>query len=322
MPNVDTTSEYDDDLYDDDDLYGDDDEQDDDGDYDDAGDDQAADDYDDDDYDDDEYDSDEYDYDDDVTDEDDDEDDDGTDYDYYDDYDDEDEQDSDADTADDDLPDDDGDDYDTDDYEDDEDTDPEGEGDTDVDLDGWPVDDPDLTDEDGDGDVDAKDLIIRKLRKENAAARVRNREIQDSAVAAAEETIGSMLGTIATRIGYDGDLDPDGIADHYDQARADAASARSELAVVKAATALGADVDRLLDSNSFTQRINSLDPMEKAYPDAVSAEVRRFMDSHPEAKRNSQAPRSSGDLSNAKPTMPTEEMTVEQLAKRRRERRQ
>lgn len=314
MPNVDTTPEYDDDLYDDDDLYGDDDEQDDDGDYDDAGDDQAAEDYDDD------YDGE--DSDEDVTDEDDD----GDDY-YYDDYDDdlyddEDEQDSDADTATDDLPEDDGDDYDTDDDEDDEDTDPEGEGDTDVDLDGWPVDDPDLTDEDGDGDLDAKDLIIRKLRKENAAARVRNREIQDSAVAAAEETIGSMLGTIATRIGYDGDLDPDGIAEHYDQARADAASARSELAVVKAATALGADVDRLLDSNSFTQRINSLDPMEKAYPDAVSAEVRRFMDSHPEAKRNSQAPRSSGDLSNAKPTMPTEEMTVEQLAKRRRERRQ
>lgn len=314
MPNVDTTPEYDDDLYDDDDdLYGDDDEQDDDGDYDDAGDDQAAEDYDDD------YDGE--DSDEDVTDEDD-----GDDYDdddYDDDlYDDEDEQDSDADTATDDLPEDDGDDYDTYDDYDDEDTDPEGEGDTDVDLDGWPVDDPDPTDEDGDGDVDAKDLIIRKLRKENAAARVRNREIQDSAVAATEETIGSMLGTIATRIGYDGDLDPDGIAEHYDQASADAASARSELAVVKAATALGADVDRLLDSNSFTQRINSLDPMEKAYPDAVSAEVRRYMDSHPEAKRNSQAPRSSGDLSNAKPTMPTEEMTVEQLAKRRRERRQ
>lgn len=195
------------------------------------------------------------------------------------------------------------------------------EEDTGFNLEDWPDTDPDGQDEDGDGDTDARDALIRKLRQENAAARVRNREMQEQAVSAVEDTLGEMLGSIANQIGYTGELDPDGIAAFMGQSQKQAAEARRDLAIHKAATALGVDTEALTDSRSFIARIEALDPTEKAYGDAVGAEVRRYAEAHPTAKRQNRAPRSGGDFTATRGTMPTNEMTIEQIAAARRERR-
>lgn len=292
-----------------------------------------ADDYDDEDLDDatdefadgfdDEDDGDDYDPADDYTDdEDEDTDEDGTedydDADEYDDQDDEEYQDDDEDPEETDE-----DDYtDTDNGDDEPDTDETEDYDDDgLDLEDWPDNSDDATDEDGDGDTDARDVLIKKLRAENAKHRVRNNEILEQIESAVTSTVETILTGLADSIGYDGDLDPDALAEFIGKSRTDAAAARRDLAIHKAATAANVNTEDLLDSRSFITRIDALDPAGQAYAEAVNAEVRKYAEAHPNAAASTRPARSGGDFTAAQGNMPTPQNEIERLAEQRRKRR-
>lgn len=253
------------------------------------------------------------DYDDD--DEEDEEDEDGTedydDADEFDDQDDYDDQDDDAEAT--------PDDTDADDYDDADDT--EDYDDDGLDLEDWPDNSDDATDEDGDGDTDARDVLIKKLRAENAKHRVRNNEILEQAESAVTSTVETILTGLADTIGYDGDLDPDALAEYIGKSRNDAAAARRDLAIHKAATAANVNTEDLLDSRSFITRIDALDPAGQAYAEAVNAEVRKYAEAHPNAAASNRPARSGGDFTAAQGNMPTPQNEIERLAAERRKRR-
>lgn len=288
-----------------------------------------ADDYDDEDLDDatdefadgfdDEDDGDDYDPADDYTD---DEDEDGTeDYDDADEFDDQDDED-DQDYAEDPEETDEDDYTDTDNGDDEPDTDETEDYDDDgLDLEDWPDNSDDATDEDGDGDTDARDVLIKKLRAENAKHRVRNNEILEQTESAVTSTVETILTGLADSIGYDGDLDPDALAEFIGKSRTDAAAARRDLAIHKAATAANVNTEDLLDSRSFITRIDALDPAGQAYAEAVNAEVRKYAEAHPNAAASTRPARSGGDFTAAQGNMPTPQNEIERLAEQRRKRR-
>lgn len=270
---------------------------------------------------DDEDDGDDYDPADDYDDEDEDTDEDGTedydDADEFDDQNDEDDQDDDEDPEETDE-----DDYtDTDNGDGEPDTDETEDDDDGLDLEDWPDNSDDATDEDGDGDTDARDVLIKKLRAENAKHRVRNNEILEQAESAVTSTVETILTGLADRIGYDGDLDPDALAEYIGKSRNDAAAARRDLAIHKAATAANINTEDLLDSRSFITRIDALDPAGQAYAEAVNAEVRKYAEAHPNAAASTRPARSGGDFTAAQGNMPTPQNEIERLAEQRRKRR-
>lgn len=190
-----------------------------------------------------------------------------------------------------------------------------------LDLEDWPDNSDDATDEDGDGDTDARDALIKKLRAENAKHRVRNNEILDQAESAVTSTVETMLTGLADSIGYDGDLDPEALAEYIGKSRNDAAAARRDLAIHKAATAANVNTEDLLDSRSFITRIDALDPAGQAYAEAVNAEVRKYAEAHPNTTANNRPARSGGDFTAAQGNMPTPQNEIERLAENRRKRR-
>lgn len=197
----------------------------------------------------------------------------------------------------------------------------EDDDDTGLDLEDWPDNSDDATDEDGDGDTDARDVLIKKLRAENAKHRVRNNEILEQAESAVTSTVEMILTGLAESIGYDGDLDPDALAEYIGKSRDDAAAARRDLAIHKAATAANVNTEDLLDSRSFITRIDALDPAGQAYAEAVNAEVRKYAEAHPNATASNRPARSGGDFTAAQGNMPTPQNEIERLAEQRRKRR-
>lgn len=205
--------------------------------------------------------------------------------------------------------------------DDEPDTDETEDYDDGLDLEDWPDNSDDATDEDGDGDTDARDVLIKKLRAENAKHRVRNNEILEQTESAVTSTVETILTGLADSIGYDGDLDPDALAEFIGKSRNDAAAARRDLAIHKAATAANVNTEDLLDSRSFITRIDALDPAGQAYAEAVNAEVRKYAEAHPNAAASTRPARSGGDFTAAQGNMPTPQNEIERLAEQRRKRR-
>lgn len=136
--------------------------------------------------------------------------------------------------------------------------------------------------------------IITDLRKEAADNRVK------------ANTESARVAAILAAAGIQSDApDPVEIAK---QSTAEAAAAKRELAIFKAAAATGADPTRLLDSNSFMSSVSGLDPADGA---AVTAAITAAIAANPQLKAAQAASASGTELGG---TGETGQITEAQLA--------
>lgn len=143
-------------------------------------------------------------------------------------------------------------------------------------------------DEDGEDGEDsgskADDPRLRKARDEAYANRVKARDAEQAATAAAEEKdaliqqIGKALGLVNDD-DEDSGPDADALARSVAEEQQRAADAHRELAVYKAAAKAGGDPEKLLDSRRFLDAIKDVDPADT---DAVTAAVKDAVASNPD----------------------------------------
>ena len=168
-------------------------------------------------------------------------------------------------------------------------------------------DDPD-GDDDGDDSEDngskADDPRLRKARDEAYANRVKARDAEQAATAAAEEKdaliqqIGKALGLVNDDdedSGPDADALAQQITEHKataETATAERDEARRELAIYKAAAKNGADPEKLLDSRKFLNGITDLDHQDE---DAVAAAVKAAVDGNPNLAQRRERGASTAD---------------------------
>ena len=153
---------------------------------------------------------------------------------------------------------------------------------------------------------------IKDLRRENAKRRTDNtaavEQAQEQAQQALAQQIGKALGIID-----DGDTTPDPakLTEQLTAQTQAAQQAQLELAVYKAAGALGADPDALLDSRSFLEKVQDIDPTKA---DDITTAIKETVESNPRLQTGQAPPkRSSAPLNNSN-TQPVAQ-TPEELAK-------
>ncbi|QVJ03055.1 hypothetical protein KGD82_13555 [Nocardiopsis eucommiae] len=150
------------------------------------------------------------------------------------------------------------------------------------------------------------EAYVKKLRDENAAQRVKARE-EAEARTAAEERQQAQLDAIAQALGLkDADQPPtvDELTAQLTAAQQQAAERDAayrqltvERAAERAAREHGADVDTLLDSRSFAQKLSDLDPSAEDFADAVSGLVKQTVEDNPKYRLAQAAASSSADFS-------------------------
>lgn len=140
--------------------------------------------------------------------------------------------------------------------------------------------------------------VIREAREEAGKARTVAKQN------AAEEARKELLSTISKAVGLDGEKPPtpEELTQQLAQstgalttAQEEAAAARIELHVYKTAARLGANADALLDSRSFCDTIDNLDPSlgPNEFNAAVEKAIHEALGSNPQL-RGGQAPRRGG----------------------------
>ena len=141
--------------------------------------------------------------------------------------------------------------------------------------------------------------LITGLRTENASSRTKAK------TTAAEEARTAVLKQIGEALGItDGTPDPAKLTEQLTRSQEDAVTAQIELQVLRTASRLGANADRLLDSLSFRDKVDALDPagdFGQQLQDLITAEVA----SNPvfsTAPRNPAPDPSQGRGGNAGPT--------------------
>ena len=144
------------------------------------------------------------------------------------------------------------------------------------------------SDDEGDEDEDtgskADDPRLRSARDEAYNNRIKAREAEQAAAAAAKErdALVQQLGKVLGLVKDDDEADaPDAeaLARSVAEEQQRAAKARRELAVFRSAAKVGADPDRLLDSNRFLTSLEKVDPDDT---DAVTAAVKDALASNPD----------------------------------------
>ena len=144
------------------------------------------------------------------------------------------------------------------------------------------------SDDEGDEDEDtgskADDPRLRSARDEAYNNRIKAREAEQAAAAAAQErdALVQQLGKVLGLVKDDDEADaPDAeaLARSVAEEQQRAAEARRELAVFRAAAKAGADPDRLLDSRRFLTSLEKVDPDDT---DAVTAAVKDALASNPD----------------------------------------
>lgn len=123
-------------------------------------------------------------------------------------------------------------------------------------------------------DPEAARAEIERLRRENGAARTNaKQQAADEARTALATEIGKALGLVK-----DEPADPAKLTEQLTASQQSAQSARVELAVFKAAAAVGGDPSALLDSASFLAKVSSLDPSDSA---AITAAISEAVAANP-----------------------------------------
>jgi hypothetical protein len=129
---------------------------------------------------------------------------------------------------------------------------------------------------------------FKDLRAENAASRTKLKELTD-AQAAAETARQDQMAKLATAFGLKPEeATPEQIAAERDAAQQQAADATSrarstaiELAAFRAAAALQADPNKVLDSRAFVATLDGLDPADPAFAQLVSDRVAAALEVNP-----------------------------------------
>lgn len=106
---------------------------------------------------------------------------------------------------------------------------------------------------------------------------------------AAEEAQRQTLAQVAKALGLGEDEAPDvdGLTEQIEHSQAVAFRSSVELGVFRAASALGADAEALLDSNKFIDSLDGLvdeDPRSKEFAEAVRAKVQEAVEANPKYK--------------------------------------
>lgn len=151
------------------------------------------------------------------------------------------------------------------------------------------------------------EAYVQKLRNEAASRRVREKE-QETAAEQARREKQELIDAFAKAAGLkedDGPPDPEQLTKQLTEAQkqaqdrdAELRTLRIERAAEKAARTHQADVDALLDSRSFAQKLANLDPSDGGFADALDELVKTTVESNPKYKATGPAPAaSSADFS-------------------------
>lgn len=150
------------------------------------------------------------------------------------------------------------------------------------------------------------EAYVKKLRDEAAQGRVKSKELETK-LTEAEQRQQAQMDAIAKALGLkDDDTPPDpeeltkqltAAQEQAQQRETELRTMRVERAAEKAAREHGADVDTLLDSRSFAQKLAGLDPTDSGFSEAVSDLVKTTVDSNPKYKAAQAAASSSADFS-------------------------
>lgn len=153
-----------------------------------------------------------------------------------------------------------------------------------------------------DGKVDSLPEPVAKVIRDAREEAGKSRTVAKAN--AAEEARQELLGTISKALGVEGDKppSPEELTRQLTESKSaltvaqeQAASAAIELHVYKTALRLGADADALLDSRSFCDRIDSIDPSAKpeAFNAAIEGAITEALDGNPKL-RTGLVPRRGG----------------------------
>lgn len=214
---------------------------------------------------------------------------------------------------------DDGEDYDVDDEDNEDGDNPDQESLWDYDED--TNDEPDNT---PDENVDKQ---VKALRKENAKRRRQLQELRDQSTGIIEQRVGEVIDDIATAAGLGDGADyseqtlSEALGKRFAEAERRATEAERRLAVTVAANSAGADVDALLDSVSFTNKLDALNPTDEGFTDEVNKLVAGFHQARPATGATPKKTRGGADFLSGSGAKRTASNTVEDLAQRRRNRR-
>lgn len=156
-----------------------------------------------------------------------------------------------------------------------------------------------------DGKVDSLPADVAKVIKDARDEAGKSRTVAKAN--AAEEARQELLSTISKALGVEGDKPPtpEELTRQLTEsqtslsvAQEQAASAAIELHVYKTALRLGADADALLDSRSFCDRIDSIDPSGKPeeFNTAVEKAITEALDANPKLRTGLVPRRGGGDF--------------------------
>jgi len=134
--------------------------------------------------------------------------------------------------------------------------------------------------------------IIRDARKEAGDARIAGKAAAEEAQAALTKSIGKALGLIKD----DETPDPAKLTERLTAAQSEARLLKIERAAEKAARKHGADVDALIDSRSFADKLGKLDPTADTFTDELDALVRTTVDANPKLKATQAAAASGAEF--------------------------
>lgn len=134
---------------------------------------------------------------------------------------------------------------------------------------------------------------IADLRRENASHRTKLNEFTNSD-AAFKQNMAKLLGLA------DAEPDPAALTEQLTKAQSEARQRAVELAVYRAAGKSGADGDALLDSRSFLNSVNGLDPASTDFGQLVSDAVAAAISANTRLKTTAPAAaRSGGEFTTA-----------------------
>lgn len=170
------------------------------------------------------------------------------------------------------------------------------------------------------------DKQVKALRKENAKRRRQLQELRDQSTGIIEQRVGEVIDDIATAAGLGDGADyseqtlSEALGKRFAEAERRATEAERRLAVTVAANNSGADVDALLDSVSFTNKLDALNPTDEGFTDEVNKLVAGFKQARPTTATPKKT-RGGADFLSGSGAKRTASNTVEDLAQRRRNRR-
>ncbi|MDY7542611.1 MULTISPECIES: hypothetical protein [unclassified Cryobacterium] len=169
---------------------------------------------------------------------------------------------------------------------------------------------------------------VKKLREENAAARVKGKEDAEAAAKTASEAAYKELGQKLGLVAAEDETTVESLSAAIQEKdstittqSADIKAARLDNALLKVVGKHGADYDLLTDSASFQAKLAAIDTTDPEYRSLVDDLVKTSVTSNPKLRAVQVAPRSGGEAPPAGSTAPDGPKSIDDLRKERQARR-